>query len=526
MIAGLIVLTACVYWPVYHYPFIQFDDPDYVSANPHVQDGFSSQSLHYAFNTFKAGNWNPLLWISFYIDRALFHARPGPIHVENAILHLISGLLLWWFLCKASKSLYRSYIVAALFLVAPMHVESVTWISERKDVLSTPFLLAAMLAYLWFVAANTVRQQGVAYVTMLLLFAISLMVKTMGITLPAVLLLLDYWPLGRWPRRSWFYLFCQKIPLFSISIVMLIVGMIAQAHAGATTSLLMLSAWDRIANAIVCYVLYISKLILPVNLAVLYVHPGQRPAASVFASLALLGMISYFVLRLGKKSRYGPVGWLWFLGTLVPVIGLFQVGSQAMADRYSYFPSVGLFILIVWAAHDFFSKRLQSPRHRVRSLAVQMSLVAVVIVTYAVIARIQVFYWKDSEALFRHDLDVADDNPVAHVVLGGIYGDRHDIKGAVDEFTSALKVRPNARANFALGNCWQKDNPALAKKYFHQAVELEPVSIEYRIAYADILLTTGEKSAALEQARQATAQDPSDTDAAKELKKIQDSPDK
>jgi protein O-mannosyl-transferase len=521
MIAGLIVLTVGVYWHVYRFPFIKYDDPDYVYGNAELWSGFSAHALRYAFTSYRGGNWNPLLWISFFVDRAMFALRPGAMHVENVAWHLIGGLLLWWFLRLATGSVYRSYVVAGLFLCHPMHVESVVWITERKDVLSTPLLIGAMIGYVMFTQGRGNNNRWLAYIAMLLFFAASLLVKTMGITLPAVLLLMDVWPLKRWPGRSWGYLVAEKIPLAVMSLAMGVVGTGAQHHVGANTSLAGLSLVNRLDNAVVCYVLYVTKLIAPSNLAVLYPHPGERPAAAVLISLLLLLMNSVFLWRIRGRFPYALIGWLWFLGTLVPVIGLYQIGSQAMADRYSYFPSIGLFILLVWGGHDLFNRVVPPRPDRRRSMWVQATAGSAVLIAFTILGHIQVGYWRDSEALFRHDLAIAGDNAPAHTVLASVYGERGDIKGAVDELNAALKLGPNARASYTLGNCWKIDDPDRAQRYYRQAVELGPYTVDYHVAYADSLLKSGDKTGAAEQIHQALVLDATDPGANAELKKLQ-----
>jgi hypothetical protein len=512
LLAGLTLLTVIIYWPVHRFPFVDYDDADYVFTNRFVHAGFTSATVHHAFVTFAMGNWNPLLWISFYADEAMFHTNPGPMHVENVLLHLIAGLLLWRLLFVATGSVNRSYFVAALFLVDPMHVESVAWISERKDVLSTPILLAAMLLYVRYCRQPRGSQKWIAYALMSVLFAASLMVKTMGVTLPAVLLLVDYWPLRRWPNRSWFHLVIEKIPLLAIAIAATIMGGIAQRQTGATASLAELGMLDRISNAIVCYAIYFVKLLVPVNLAVFYTHPGSRPVPTVFAAAVLLAMLTFFFHRIRRRYPAAIIGWLWFLGTLVPVIGLVQLGGQAMADRYSYFPSIGLFIALVWGVGDLLGRR-----------SIKSFLAITVIVVFTVLARIQVSYWQNSETLFTHALSV-DDSAVGHVVLAQIALKKTpepDIHRAVDECNAALHHGPYARADFVLGNCWLKENPGRAGEYYRKAVEMEPQCVQFRTGLVSALRRTKHWEEAKMQAHEAMAQDPDDSGPRDELAKIE-----
>ena len=513
MFAGLIVLTLAVYWPVHRYEFIELDDADYVADNPHVHAGFNTAEMKYAFTTFKLGNWNPLLWMSFYADRSIFGIRPGPMHVENVLLHLIAGLLVWRLLLSCTGDLNRSFIVAALFLMHPMHVESVAWISERKDVLSTPLLIVAMLAYVRFCRQVRFASKALAYVLMIVLFALSLMAKSMGVTLPAVLLLMDFWPIRRYPTSSWTKLAAEKLPLFAIAAASVVMAHHSQQAVGAAATLSELGIVDRIDNAIVCYVIYIAKLIVPINLSVFYQHPGSRPLASVFASAGLLVMATILFVRLRKFKPYLIVGWLWFLGTLVPVIGFVQVGGQAMADRYSYFPSIGFFIAIVWALADV----MKNPR-------AQLAFAGSVLIVFTLLTAWQVTYWQDNQTLFTHAAQVTDDNPVAHDVLGHIAYAHHDLKRAVDEYNLACRYRENSRADDGLGNCWiasgLPEDRDKAIRYYRKAILLDRYSAIAHVNLAAALRLDGNLDEAREQVQQALTLEPDNPLAYKEVENI------
>lgn len=518
MLGFLVLLTAVAYWPVRHFGFVNFDDGLYVYNNAHVHAGFSSASLRYAFTSFDVGNWNPLIWISFFIDQTAFHLRPGAMHVENVLLHLIGGLLLWRLLFLATGSLNRSFIVAALFLIHPMHVESVAWISERKDVLSTPLLLAAMLMYVHYCRHSRGVIRWWFYFGTLVFFGLSLMAKSMGVTLPAVLLLMDFWPLGRWPARSWISLLLEKIPLLAMSVAMAVVGSIAQVKTGATTSLEMLGWTDRFANAVVSYFTYMYKLLVPRNFSVFYPHPGSRPFAAAIAACGILSVFTFFFGRLWRKYPFAIVGWLWFVGTLVPVIGLVQIGSQALADRYSYFPSIGFFILIVWSLGEMLGHVFRGRRG---FIAAMPGVVVLLLAGLAVIARKQVGYWYDTETLFSHALEATGgENRLADVVLANIAFDRGDVHKAVDFCNHALRNGPYSHAEYALGHFWINDDPHLAASHFRIAVQLAPDDADNRIGLARALHAMGHLDEARSQAQAAVDAHPDNTDAREELNLI------
>ena len=543
LLTALILLTCAAYWPVYRFNFVAYDDGPYVYRNPFVQHGFTSAGLRYAFTTYTMGNWNPLLWLSFFLDRALFHLHPGPMHVENVVLHLISGILLWRLLFLATGKFFRSWIVAALFLLHPMHVESVAWIAERKDVLSTSLLIGAMICYVRFTAAQTPvltypqepdsaePSPGFApqlstgvwkfYLAMLVLFTLSLMVKTMGVTLPAVLLLMDFWPLQRWSRTSWLRLIIEKIPLIALSVSAAIIGGIAQYHIGTTPSLDELSLNDRLANAAVCYVIYLAKLILPHHLAVYYQHPGHRPFGAAFAASALLMLITFIFARLRNPRPYLIIGWLWFVGTLVPVIGLVQIGGQAMADRYSYFPSIGLLTLFVWITADLLQQWVNPNRFPSAYRRIAVALTAVITGILTAVSARQVTYWSSVEKLFTHALDVGEESSVAHVSLAELAYARHDIPKTVAECLAALKLSNSARAYHTLGNCVIAADPNRAAGYYRSAIELSPKTVEYHVSLAAAYRLTGELDKAREEVKIALALNPDDVDAQEEMTNIQ-----
>jgi tetratricopeptide (TPR) repeat protein len=506
MLAGLCLLTDAIYWPVHRFGIVDYDDPEYLYENPFIRQGITAPGLRDAFVDFHYANYAPLVTVSYELDQSLFGLRPGAMHVENVLLHLLAGILLWRFLNLATGELNLSFAVAAIFLCHPMHVESVAWISERKDVLSTPLLLMAMLAYVRFCRMPHQPRRWLIYALMLVLFTLSLLAKSMGATLPAVLLLLEFWPLRRWPGKSWLWLVLEKVPMVLITAALSAVQFAAQSKIGAPSNLIALSVMDRINNAIVCYVIYISKLAVPIDLAVFYPHPGTRPIGAVVAAAGLLVLITAICWRLRNRRPYLIVGWLWFVGTLVPVIGLIQVGAQAMADRYSYLPSIGLLIAVVWFAASIF-----------RNSMVRAILLVAVVTIFSVLSHRQVGYWQDTESLFTHAAEVTDHNSVAYVELANIAFQRRDIKRAVDLYQIADE---DPHAYSGLGNCWLADDRKQAIRYFRKALALRPNSPVYMIQLAAALRLDDQLDEANQLALAATKIDPQNADAVAELGRI------
>jgi protein O-mannosyl-transferase len=382
-----------------------------------------------------------------------------------------------------------------------MHVESVAWITERKDVLSTPLLFAAIAAYVRYTRAPTKNRRVLWYAGMLFCFALSLTAKSMGLTLPAVLLLLDYWPLRRMVAGSTRRLFWEKLPLILICLVVVVVAAHAQQIAGAASSLTTLTVVDRVENAILAYVIYVIKLLAPQNLAVFYPHPQSIAFSQAAAAAILLALITAASFRFRKSRPYLWVGWLWFIGTLVPVIGLVQIGAQAYADRYSYFPSVGLFIAIVWGISDLSMAWITTPRWRETIVGIGA---AAAVATMAVLAHQQVEYWKDTRTLFTHALAVTDDSWVAHLELGNVAFEDGDSTLAQNEFLEVLRLQPrNPKAYNNLAQCIVCQSPADAIPLYEKAVEYDPVAPEYHVNLAAALSMTGEREAAISQLQQA-----------------------
>lgn len=400
--AAVVLATLAVYAPVQHHKFLLYDDRAYVTGNPHVNTGLSTANVIWAFSKFAEGNWHPLTWISHMLDCQLFGLDAGAHHLMSVALHVANVVLLFYLLHKLSGSIWRGLLVASLFAIHPLNVETVAWVAERKSLLCTFFSFLTLLAYGWYVCSPNVKR----YLAVLGAFALALLCKPMAVSIPLVLLILDYWPLERYPERPflqrWKPLVFEKIPLFVLSAVASLITMAAQRPNSALFLLPgHLPLQYRLGNAVVSYATYIQKMLWPTGLAVLYPHPGRSLSpVRVIAALAILALITVVVLRLRHRARYLVAGWALFLVTLIPVIGIIQVGCQAMADRYAYFPCIGLFIMIAWglgAIVDRFPK----------AAPLACLLAAVMLVGYACTASRVLRYWQDGVQLFTRASEMA-----------------------------------------------------------------------------------------------------------------------
>ena len=420
--------TLALYNPVSRYPFLTFDDQRYVTENWHVQAGLRWETIDWAFTTYDAANWHPLTWLSHALDWQLFGKNPAGHHYTNVLLHAANVVLLFLLLQAATGCAWRSWMVAALFAVHPINVESVVWIAERKNVLSMLFFLLALWAY-----GGYARRPGIArYSAVVVLFALGLMAKPQVITLPFVLLLWDYWPLRRTLPVS--RLALEKLPLLAMSIASAVITVQAQAAGGAVRSALEYPLADRIQNALVAYATYALKAVWPARLAPLYPHPGSSlPAWQILLAVLFLGIVTAWVIA-ARRHRYLVVGWFWFLGTLVPMIGLVTVGAIAMADRYAYLPFVGLFIMVSWGAADL-AQAWRSPR-------AVLAIPAVTLLALAVAAHHQIDYWKDNVTLWTHTLAVTGPNFVAEDSLGVGLAAEGRMEEAAAHFQRAVEISP------------------------------------------------------------------------------------
>jgi tetratricopeptide (TPR) repeat protein len=435
---GLAALVAAVFAPVRHFGSVNFDDPTYVFRNSHVLSGLTLDGVIWAFTAFHAGNWHPLTWLTHMADVSLFGADAGSHHLVNVLLHAVNSALLFAVLRRATGATWRSALAAALFAVHPLHVESVAWISERKDVLSTLFWLATLLAWIDYVR----RPSGRRYALALLLFALGLLSKPMIVSLPVVLVLLDVWPLE---RLSWGELFSrkavpllrEKLPFVALSAASCVVTVAAQASAGAVGGVRTFPFGARVANAALAYVGYLAKAVWPVDLVAAYPHAALRgmPWASAAAAALLLAAITAVAVWQRRRRPWLAVGWLWYLVTLLPVIGLVQVGWQGMADRYTYVPLIGIFWAIAWGLGEL------AGASEARRVALAIACCSIV-VALAALARRQVGTWSDSFALYEHALSLDPENPLALRGLGAAYVDGGMPAQAIAPLGEAAKRLP------------------------------------------------------------------------------------
>jgi hypothetical protein len=440
---ALLLIVSALYWQVGGYPFVNLDDNQYVWGNPRVTGGFTLESLSWAFTAFHESNWHPVTWLSHMLDVSLFGLDAGWHHRMNVFLHLLNTELLFFLLWRLTGGVWQSAFVAALFGVHPLHVESVAWVAERKDVLSTFFLLLTVWSYVRYCERPGWRR----YLPVIVLFALGLMSKPMLVTLPFLLLLLDVWPLAR--HASLARRIREKAPLFALSAVSCIVTWLAQAGGGAVSDLEGIPPVLRIGNALVSCVAYLLKLFLPSPLAIYYPHPATvpsgLPAWQVAGALLVLSGITGLAIRQRQRRPYLAVGWFWYLGTLVPVIGLVQVGAQSMADRYTYIPLTGLFIMLAWGISDL------ALRFRIRKALLgggaTLALAALLAVSW-----VQVGYWRNTAALFEHAISAVPDNWIALHALGKERFREGRIRDAIVLLREAVTINPRyAIGQFNLG---------------------------------------------------------------------------
>ena len=440
----LVIAILAVYWQVRNYPFVNYDDRPYVTQNQYVQDGLTVKSIAWCFTAVHSSNWHPLTWLSHMLDCQIYGMNPGQHHLTNVLFHILNTLLLFFVFKRMTKDLWQSGFVAALFALHPLHVESVAWIAERKDVLSTFFWIMTLWSYTRYVERSGFDR----YLLVLLFFILGLMAKPMLVTLPFVLLLLDYWPLNRFQFKKSGYgnkseqelfplaLIWEKIPLFVLSAALSVVTYLVQKSSGAVSPLDAIPFKVRIANAMVSYASYIGKMIWPHNLSVFYPYPKDILLWKIVGASFLLMAISVVVFMMVKTKPYFVVGWLWYIGTLVPVIGLVQVGMQAMADRYTYVPLIGIFITIAWGIPDLV------PKWRYKRIGLA-AITTVVLTILMITSQLQVRYWSNSTTLFEHAINVTVDNSVAHINLGEALAEHGNTEAAVRHFYEALRIKPD-----------------------------------------------------------------------------------
>jgi len=520
-LAILLLATAWVYAPGAHHEFVNYDDSDYVTANPHVLSGLTWENLGWAFTTGHASNWHPLTWVTHQLDCAWFGKSPGGPHLVNLVYHLANTVLLFLTLVRFTGVRGRSLVVAGLFALHPLHVESVAWISERKDVLSAFFFFLTLLCYGKYVRilqrTQAQRPPGslpapVWFCASLVAYVLGLMSKPMLVTVPFLILVLDVWPLGRinlggpgWkpcvPRLLW-----EKAPFLALSAASSVVTFLVQREGGAVS--ISLSMGARLANAAVSGVRYLGKMICPVDLSVLYPHPGFWPVWAVAGAVTVLGVISLGAIWSWRQRPYILTGWCWFLGMLVPVVGIIQVGIQSMADRYTYLPMIGLFVALVWGAGEALAKRETKPR-----AALLMSIV--VLALCAGLARDQVRIWQNSETLFLRAVNATSNNYLAHNNLGYYYSGKGRIADAMDQYEKSLKINPHYED--ALNNMGHalagQHRHAEAIGYYEAALRVKSDHVEVRNNYGNSLSELGRVEEAIEQYEFVLAKNPRHPDA-------------
>jgi|ERR1044071_2693818 tetratricopeptide (TPR) repeat protein len=473
--------------------FVNYDDPPYVTENPLVQSGLNARSISWAFSTFEQGNWHPLTWLSHCLDCQVFGLRAWGHHLINVIIHASTTLLLFIFLIRTTGALWRSFFTSAIFGLHPLRVESVAWVAERKDVLSVLFCMLTLCMYVRFKSDRSKKY----YLLALVCFALGLISKPMLVTLPCLLLLLDYWPLYRFDHEKLKMLALEKLPFFLLSAMSSALTFIAQQSAGAVVTETNLGLASRFSNAVVSYCSYIGKLLIPVKLAVFYPLPVHRHMLSVVGAAIVFLTISTWAFAGRRRLPYFYVGWFWFVGTLVPVIGLVQVGAQSMADRYSYLPSIGLLLVLVWGISEI-AKHFRLGT-RVLAAAGAGSAIACVLLTVS-----QIQYWKNSGTLFRHALAVTGENCVAWTNLGSYTLDQGAIEEAVGQLEHALQLCPSfSQPHFLLGTAlYMKGLHAAGIGHIQHAIQLEPRNAPARFNLAAILEQQGRFDEAVIQFQQ------------------------
>ena len=471
---ALVIVSLITFGGLRSSGFTSYDDTDYVTENAHVRKGLSGESIAWAFTSTDAANWHPLTWLSHMLDVQLFGMDAGRHHLTSLLLHTLNGVLLFLLLFRMTGALWRSAFVAALFVLHPLHVESVAWIAERKDVLSTLFWLLTLGAWLAYVKSKKVAPYALAVA----FFALGLMAKPMLVTLPFTLLLLDFWPLQRlvFPLKRHYEalkgLLREKAPFFVLSAASCFVTFVVQRDKGVVATLKNLGFGVRLANAALAYASYLGKTFRPSSLAVFYPHPHVGLFSwAVLGSVMLLVAVTVLAFRSAERAPYFAFGWFWYVGTLVPVIGLVQVGAQGMADRYTYIPLIGIFIAVSWGLAAL---ARAVPRARMAAPAMAVASLAVLIpVTHA-----QAGHWAGTVTLFEHALEVTSDNYLAHYNVGFYLYSQGRKEEAIAHYREAVRIRPDYwEAHDNLGNALaDKGLDAEAIEHYHRALRINPGS--------------------------------------------------
>jgi Flp pilus assembly protein TadD len=477
---GLALAVVAVYSPLWHCQFVLFDDNEYVTNNDMVKQGVTWPGIVWAFTTVYASNWHPLAWISHMVDFQIYGMNPAGHHLTSLLLHLANSILFFLLLQHMTKARWPSALTAALFALHPLHVESVAWVSERKDMLSTLFWMLAVWAYVRYTEESALKKPKAEtfYTGSLVLFALGLMSKPMLVTLPFILLLLDYWPLQRL-HPPFARLLEEKVPFFFLAAISCVITFQAQQHGGAVKSLARVPLGARLENIPVSYVRYIAKTFWPRDLAVLYPYEYHWPVWKIAGATAFLVLVTGWVLWRVRLRPWCAVGWFWFLGMLTPVIGLVQAGSSSMADRYAYLSNAGLFIMLIWTVRM---------KPRVLAVGGGVALAACLAAT-----AVQVGYWKDSETLFAHTIAVTRNNSIMENNLGKALFQEGRMDEALPHFLQALELNPQfALAHYNLGNVFlAKGSVPEALAQFEMQVALEPDDSVAQYNFGNVLLNQG-----------------------------------
>jgi protein O-mannosyl-transferase len=521
----LMVATFCIYSQVQDHEFINYDDNFYITNNVNVQAGFTIESVKWAFTNFNAAFWFPMTWFSYMLDYQLYGLNPSGYLLTNLFFHIANSLLLFLVLFRMTGAIWQSAFVATMFAFHPINIESVAWAAERKNVLSTLFWLLTMWAYIHYAEKPTVKRYGFVF----LFFAMGLMSKPMLVTLPFVLLLLDYWPLRRLKFEQerggseisekdtakiseFFRLVLEKIPLFLLTAAFSIVTFIAQkshGNMGRTLYSENLTLTIRLTNAIVSYLEYLGKMIWPSGLSVFYPHPGNTLVVwkGILCGVVLVS-ITIISIRLIKKAPYFAVGWFWYLGTLVPVIGLVPVGSYAMADRYTYVPLIGIFIVVAWGLPELVAK--WSSGGKVLAILAAIWIPALMLMTW-----MQVGHWKNTITIFKHAIRVTDNNAVAHNNLGVALFSERKLEESISHFKTAIKIKPYyADPHYNLGNAFLSTGRTKeAIFHYKTATSLKPGDVDAHFNLGNAFVRTGRTKEAIFHYKTAIMLNPYDVDA-------------
>jgi tetratricopeptide (TPR) repeat protein len=510
LVFGICIFLGAVTWLAFgqtlRHDFVNVDDGDYVLKNLEVARGLTIEGAVWAFTHFHASNWHPVTWISHMLDCEIFGLSPGGHHLSNVLLHTATAICLFLVLRQMTAALWRSAFVAAVFAIHPLRVESVAWVAERKDVLSALFFVLTVGAYV----RHTRRPSRAGYATVTALFALGLMCKPMLVTLPFVLLLLDYWPLNRFGDRNFLQvlrrLLLEKLPLFTLAAASGLVTLFAQR--GIIQPFGSIPFSFRAANAFISYAVYLRQLFWPSNLAALYPFPSWNTAVAGILSLILLAAVSVGIFVLRRRYPYLVTGWLWYLIMLGPVIGILQVGIQARADRYTYLPQIGLYLLLTWAVADLCARW-----RRIRWAPGILALILLPALAFT--ARLQASHWRDSQSLWTHAIACTTDNAAAHTNLGQAYYEKGEMDKAIAHYERALQIDPNqVLAQSALGLALlDTGRPDESVTHLRKALEINPNFADAHYNLGNTFLQMGRASEAIAQYYRTLAINPRDIEA-------------